>query len=252
LWEQSSAITEHLDAAQLSRIRQTGLTPLPSERGLELFSSALARRTPNLVPALIDTGRLRAAAGGLPPILSALVRVRRTAAAATASGPSLQSRLAGLGAEQRRALVQETVLADIATVLGHGAQDTIGLQRTFKELGFDSLTAVELRNRLNRATGLRLSATLVFDHPTPAALAAHVADELAPADGAQERPPALAELDRLEAALTGGPLADEHHRTVTARLQALLRTLSADESGADLETATDDELFDALDSELGF
>ncbi|MFC9328319.1 SDR family NAD(P)-dependent oxidoreductase [Kitasatospora sp. NPDC057015] len=251
LWEQTSTITEHLDAAQLSKIRETGLTPLPSDRGMRLLSSAIAQRTPNLVPALIDTGRLRAAAGALPPILSALVRVRRTAAAATASGPSLHSRLAGLGTGQRRALVQETVLANIATVLGHGAQDTIGLQRTFKELGFDSLTAVELRNRLNSATGLRLSATLVFDHPTPAALAAHVADELAPSDG-EEQPPALAELERLEAALAGGALDGEHHRTVTTRLQALLRTLSADESEADLETATDDELFDALDSELGF
>ncbi|MFC9328318.1 SDR family NAD(P)-dependent oxidoreductase [Kitasatospora sp. NPDC057015] len=177
LWEQTSTITEHLDAAQLSRIRQTGLTPLGSEQGLELFSAALDLRVPTVVPALLDTARLRRLPV-LPPLLRGLVRTRRPSASA-AAGASAAGELSRLAEPELTRAVRDLVRANVATVLGHASADVVNMELAFKGLGFDSLTAVEFRNRLSTATGLRLSATLVFDHPTPAALAAHLREEIA-------------------------------------------------------------------------
>ncbi|WP_243726180.1 phosphopantetheine-binding protein, partial [Actinomadura rubrisoli] len=192
----------------------------------------------------IDTARLQHHPA-LPPVLRGLLRGRRRATASAAlSGPSLAERLEGLTAEQRTALVLEAVTANVSTVLGHAAGDAVGGTQTFRDLGFDSLTAVELRNRLNTATGLRLSATLIFDHPTPAALAEHLLEQLAPA-----APSVLAELERLEAAVATAGAADL--ATLATRLTTLVRTLAgADADGSDLEAATDDELFETLDTEL--
>ncbi|WP_066370950.1 type I polyketide synthase [Herbidospora mongoliensis] len=166
LWEQASALTEHLGTARAG-------TALPTSVALELFDRALASPAPHLLPTRLDLGAVR---GEVPPLLRALVRsrVRRTAKTVSA----LPARLAGLGVEERRAHLLEVVRAQAATVLGHAGADAVGAREAFRELGFDSLTAVELRNGLNAATGLRLPVTLIFDYPTPAVLAEYLVEEL--------------------------------------------------------------------------
>ncbi|MFJ2420763.1 type I polyketide synthase, partial [Streptomyces brevispora] len=147
--------------------------------GLELALRSAGR--PALLAARLDRAALGAQAGTglLPPVLRSLVRTVRTAAGADAAAAgTLVSALVGLAGPEQLRLLGELVGEQVAGVLRHSAWDTVDASRAFKDLGFDSLTAVELRNRLNTATGLRLPATLVFDHPSPAALAAHLRDQL--------------------------------------------------------------------------
>ncbi|MEU9047896.1 SDR family NAD(P)-dependent oxidoreductase, partial [Kitasatospora sp. NPDC048343] len=172
-----------LDSADLQRLARSGLTGLADDEGLALFDTATATAEPVLVPMRLDLAALRAqaAAGTLPAQLRGLVRTptRRTARAGRSGGTDLMRRLAGLSdAELDRELL-ELLRVRVAAVLGHASSDTIDAGRAFNELGFDSLTSVELRNELNAATGLRLPPTLIFDHPTPAALAAHLSTEIA-------------------------------------------------------------------------
>ncbi|WTR18939.1 SDR family NAD(P)-dependent oxidoreductase [Streptomyces sp. NBC_00138] len=257
-WEQSSAMTGHLTDADVHRMARSGLAPLPTAEGLQLLDRALESALPVLVPARIDRAavRSRAAAGTLAPPLRGLApQVRRTAAAA-APAPAVAPRggpdLAGLSeAEQYRVLL-DLVRGNAATVLGHRGSEAIGAERGFMDSGFDSLTAVELRNRLASAVGGPLPSTLLFDHPTPAALARHLRSRLVPE---QEQGDPLEGLDRLADAL----LADEAARALAVpRLRALLARLGASDGGADgdsggldMDSASDDELFDFIENELG-
>ncbi|MFD7306369.1 SDR family NAD(P)-dependent oxidoreductase, partial [Streptomyces pharetrae] len=185
-WEQRSAMTGELDDVNLARIARSGLTALPSEEALALFDTAVGADAALTLPVRFDAAALRAAHTPLPALLRGLVRgtaVRRARAAAaaeqsTAAPSALVRQLAGRPEDEQLAWLSEFVRGHVATVLGHGSAAAVGENRAFKELGFDSLTSVELRNRLNAATGLRLPATLVFDHPTPGALAGHLRDEL--------------------------------------------------------------------------
>ncbi|QKW18565.1 SDR family NAD(P)-dependent oxidoreductase [Kitasatospora sp. NA04385] len=177
LWEQPSALTGHLGADDVRRLARSGMPPLPTERGLELFDAALTVDRAALLPIRLDLPALRAAAadGTLPPLLRGLVRTpprKAAAAAAESDDNALRLRLAALDGPGRTRLLVELVRTHAAAVLGHASPDTLDPGRAFRELGFDSLASVQLRNRLNAATGLRLPASLVFDHPTPAALAA--------------------------------------------------------------------------------
>ncbi|MEU1689470.1 SDR family NAD(P)-dependent oxidoreductase, partial [Micromonospora sp. NPDC005707] len=183
-WAQTSGITGHLDRADQARIARTGLVPLASEHALALLDAALAQDRPALVPTTLDLARLRAQAAevGVPAILRGLVRSPRRRSAGASAGratSSLGRQLAGLGDADRARLLLDLVRAQVALVLGHADVDGIGPDRAFKDLGFDSLTAVELRNRLNAATELRLPTTIIFDHPTPAALADRIGVEVA-------------------------------------------------------------------------
>ncbi|HZN17589.1 MAG TPA: SDR family NAD(P)-dependent oxidoreductase, partial [Micromonosporaceae bacterium] len=174
LWEPDSAMTRSLRAADRARLARTGLTPMTSERGLQLYDAASGVDAALLVAASLDLAAVRrqAAETGVPGMLRGLVRTpaRRAVAASPVSGATLAGQLAGLTRAERRHHLLELVRVHVCAVLGHDPSQRLDLDRSFKELGFDSLTAVELRNRLNGATELRLPATVVFDRPTPTAL----------------------------------------------------------------------------------
>ncbi|WFE35243.1 type I polyketide synthase [Micromonospora sp. WMMD975] len=254
LWEQESGMTATLEHAERARMARNGLLPLPGATALRLLDAALADGAPALVPVRLETVALRAQAGAgvLPAILRGLVRVppRRTSAGAAA----LARRLADLGDGERETVLLDLIRGQIATVLGHASPDAVDVDRPFQDLGFDSLTAVELRNTLNTMTGLRLPPTVIFDYPNTGALARHVRDRLAPAE---VRDPAAEELERLERAL-GAVAADDPGRgRITLRLQTLLArwtehsATSATAVADRLETADADEIFDFIDRELG-
>ncbi|WEV24711.1 SDR family NAD(P)-dependent oxidoreductase [Streptomyces sp. 71268] len=263
MWEQRSEMTGDLGEADLQRIARAGLNALSSREGLALFDDALRTDETVLVPTHVDLAALRAQAhtGDIPALLRGLVRVprRRAVAAETthAGTGSLRDRLAGLApADQHRALL-DLVRVQVATVLGHGSPEAVEPDMAFKDMGFDSLTTVELRNRLNTETGLRLSAVLVFDHPTPTALVDHLREELLP-DGDTGEPLVFAELDRLEPLLSH-VLDDGEARTkVAGRLRELLEKLveASDDSGSAevverIGSSSNDELFAFIDNELG-
>jgi len=166
----------HLNEDAVRRVAgSASLGSLSPEQGLELFDAAIASGEAMVVPTHIDNGVLRREgnAGTLPSLLSGLVRVSSRRALDSMRG-SLARRLAETPAQERAHVVLEEVCKHIAFVLGHESAAAIDPQRKFLELGFDSLTAVELRNRLNSATGMQMPVTLAFDHPTPAALADYV------------------------------------------------------------------------------
>ncbi|MFF2655703.1 beta-ketoacyl reductase, partial [Streptomyces sp. NPDC058045] len=187
LWAEASTVTSQLDEGDLARFSRGGVAPISTEHGLALFDAVGDDDRPLLVPVRLKREALRgqAASGTLPPLLSSLVRgTRRQAASGSAAtdGPSLAERLSRVPAADHERTVVELVRGQLAVVLGHGSSAAIDPTRAFKDMGIDSLTAVELRNRLNAATGLRLPATLVFDYPTPEALAKNVLASLEPGD----------------------------------------------------------------------
>ncbi len=185
LWDGSGGMGAEVGAAGLARLARLGMVALAPDVGLELFDAAVAGAEPVVVAAGLDVPALSALAreGRLPAVLGGLVRVpvrRRGAGEAP-----LARRLAATADEDRQGVVLEVVRTAVAAVLSHDSVDSIDPDRAFKDLGFDSLAAVELRNGLTHTTGLRLPATLVFDHPTPAAVADHVLAKLAPATAPQ-------------------------------------------------------------------
>jgi acyl transferase domain-containing protein/NADPH:quinone reductase-like Zn-dependent oxidoreductase/acyl carrier protein len=182
-WEQSSGMTEGLDQADLSRLRRMGIGPLPTPRALALFDAARALDRAVLIPARLDTATLRGKpAGELPVLLREIVRAGRPARdSAPKAQAGLLDRLVTLTADEAAATVRRWVGDQVAIVLGHPAGTVIDAGQAFTVLGFDSLTSVELCNRLASATGLRLPSTLVFSYPTPDELARHITDLLRPA-----------------------------------------------------------------------
>ncbi|MEW2581626.1 type I polyketide synthase, partial [Streptomyces syringium] len=184
-WDQSGGMTGTLTEADLQRMARAGMPALSIEQGLALFDAALAGADPVVVPVRLDLPVLRAL-GEVPSLLRGLVRVRsrRAAVAGSSTAAGLVQRLSGLSGEERREALLDLVRSQVALVLGHVSGHEIDPSRAFRALGFDSLTAVELRNRLNTVTGLRLPATLVFDYPSVQALASFVEDELLGSDAA--------------------------------------------------------------------
>ncbi|MFD0205380.1 thioester reductase domain-containing protein [Saccharothrix carnea] len=179
LWAQAGGMTGQLDEADLKRIARAGFRPIESDTGTAILDTALGLGAPALVATPFDATALRGS-GAVPPVLRGLARVpaRRTAQDTGVDATALAARLAGLPEAEQRRLVLDVVRAETAVVLGHGDRSAIDPDRTFPELGFDSLTSVELRNRLGTATGTRLPATAVFDHPTPGALTGFLLGEL--------------------------------------------------------------------------
>ncbi|GLW59517.1 hypothetical protein Kpho01_75270 [Kitasatospora phosalacinea] len=256
LWTRSSGMTGAMSGADLRRVSALGIRPVDPEDGLARLDAALGHGGTVLVPAAADRTALRTADPAALPAPLRDLATHRARPAARAAGSVRASALDGMSeAEQRRHLL-DLVRSHAAAVLGHASPEAIGAGHEFKRSGFDSLTAVELRNRLATATGLRLPATAVFDHPTPTALAAALLARLAPATAAA--PTLQDELDRLEALLrTAAAEADTDTRsTVTGRLGALLRAWDAQGApdaapAEDLGEATDEELFSVIENELG-
>lgn len=175
---------------------------------------------------------------------------------APADAAGLAERLAGLPAPVALRHLIELVRAEAAAVLGHGTAQEIDPVKAFSQVGFDSLTAVELRNRLTQVTAVRLPATLIYDHPDPTALARHLQAALAPVAAAAPEMSILDELERIERAFPAGPVDPGLHGKVAARLELLAAQWQAaaglsitDE--LDLELATDDEIFQLIDNEFG-
>ncbi|MET7718911.1 SDR family NAD(P)-dependent oxidoreductase, partial [Streptomyces sp. NPDC005407] len=272
-WAPGAGMTGELSEADMQRMARGGMIPLTPEQGLGLLDTATSLARPLLLPMNLDTTPLRAHPEAVPPLLRNLVRApaRRTTAASIATAGAegqqdLAERLGALPSADREQYLLDLVCTQVAVVLGHGSAEDIEPDQAFKELGFDSLTAVELRNHLNAATRLRLPATLVFDYPTPLVLVRHVLDEieLPETSGAQ---PILGELTRLEAAMAGSTVGDEERAEITDRLRELMTQWQGSngrtERGADPYTESDDddgelesastagELFDLIDKELG-
>ncbi|AYN38259.1 SDR family NAD(P)-dependent oxidoreductase [Streptomyces dangxiongensis] len=232
-WEQTTGMTTGTEAAARTRgNRRGGVLPLTPQEGMALLDAALAGDDTLLVPVKLDLRAVRAEAAtgtGVPPLLRQLVRAGRQSARATAGdgGDGLLRRLAGLDRDRQEALLLDVVRDHVAGVLGHAGADGVSAETAFKDAGFDSLTSVELRNRLRGATGVNLSATVVFDYPTPLALARHLHAELAP-ERPGHRPAAEADEELLRHALLALPL----ERFREAGLLDALVELAAHEPGA--------------------
>ncbi|MGW6290897.1 SDR family NAD(P)-dependent oxidoreductase, partial [Streptomyces sp. NPDC055107] len=202
-WERASGMTRHLGAADLRRNRRLGMAALSEAEGMALLDLALRPGTglpAALVAAKLGLPALRAAARNAPvaPLLRGLAPTPRSSARATGGGEhgSLRDRLLALDPGARPGLLLDLVRRNAADVLGHGTADAVRADRAFKDAGFDSLTAVELRNRLAAATGLTLPSAIVFDYPKPTALAEHLRARLlgdAPAATAPAAGPAAAD-----------------------------------------------------------
>ncbi|MBI0300842.1 SDR family NAD(P)-dependent oxidoreductase, partial [Streptomyces sp. PRKS01-29] len=180
LWDERDGMAGGLAEADLRRMGRAGVDGLSLEEGLTLFDAGCAGELPVVIPMRLDPAKARGTDGEVPHIMRELVRpmVRRAAAEGTGAPGELRGRLAVASSEDGERLVLDLVRRCVATVLGHGGAAAVEPGRAFKDFGFDSLTAVELRNRLGTATGLRLTATLVFDYPNPIALARHLHQEL--------------------------------------------------------------------------
>nr|WP_307520398.1 type I polyketide synthase [Streptomyces umbrinus] len=243
------------DETVLARVGRGGLTPLDPEVALGILDSAAGC----LTVADVDWGRL---VPGMTALRASRLWDEVAPRSVTAGEPAvrvggLKGRLAGVSGVARRSLVSDVVRGQVAAVLGFADPAAVEVSKAFRDLGFDSLTAVELRNALTAETGLKLPSTLVFDHPTTLALTDFLLGELA--DGAaDEIRDAGTELDRLEAALLALPAREIARMRVSSRLQQLMKRLegaATDESAADIsakiEAATSDDIFDLIDHEIG-
>ncbi|MFE6489386.1 beta-ketoacyl reductase, partial [Streptomyces sp. NPDC057757] len=181
----AGGMAARLDNADVKRIARSGVEGLSTDEGLALLDTTSTLDIAALMPIRIDLNALATADGELPHLFRGLARrtSRRIVDAGTDAAEALLHRLNGLTPDERDEALLEMVRTHAAAVLGHRGHHAIEPERAFNELGFDSLSAVELRNNLNSATGLRLSATLVFDYPNARVLAAHIAAELAPDEG---------------------------------------------------------------------
>ncbi|MEU8897603.1 type I polyketide synthase [Nocardia sp. NPDC048505] len=249
LWERATGMTEHLTAQDRARIHREGFLPIPDEEGLALLDSALTLGQATAVPAKIDVATLRKNIDDLPATLRAVVRAgRRTADGGSVESSKLVASLIGKSETEQERLILEIIRAHGAAVLGHDSPEAVGVDQPFMDLGFDSLSAVEFRNRLKSSTGAKLPTTVVFDYPTPAALAGYLRQQIAPADDRPAR--IVAQIDALRGVCADVELDRSELDDITARLNELVRTLRGEEPDevlASLDSADDDELFDFID-----
>ncbi|MCZ7432818.1 SDR family NAD(P)-dependent oxidoreductase [Streptomyces sp. WMMC1477] len=255
LWDEPGGMNAGLAEADRRRMARSGSGVLSAREGLRLFDAALGLDDAVLVPVALDVAALRAGGSEVPALLRDLARGghgtavrgpgapdatgssahRSGAAGERDGGRSLARRLAAAGtAAEREGMLLDLVCEHAASVLGHGDADALAPDEAFKDLGFDSLTSVELRNRLARATGLRLPAGLLFDRPTPRALADRLSALLA-----HEAPQAPSAPGTPDGGSSGGPEQAEAPSPEPGR-----------EAGREDETGPTSEIdFDALDAQ---
>jgi hypothetical protein len=244
LWNERGGMLRYLANGDEDRMARDGMPGMSPAEALSLFDAAIGRSEPALVTMRIDRSRLSAQTA--PTLLRHLVRTpsRRNAATST-QDRSWADRLAGLPSSDRGRLLTELVREHVGAVLGNGA----AVAGSFKELGFDSVTAIELRNRLASAVGLRLPTTVIFDYPTASALAEFLLSRLVPEIDPATR--LLQQLDELEKSLAALPPDPE----VGTRLTALTRRFTGTPDSTDLadrlDNATDDDLFEYMDTNFG-
>ncbi|WP_394425996.1 SDR family NAD(P)-dependent oxidoreductase [Streptomyces sp. SGAir0957] len=271
-WAERSEMSADLGAADIARMRRQGLRPLASAEGLALFDAAVTAGDPVVVPVRLD---LTAPGDMASPLLRALAASSAASAApggtadAKPTGAALSEQLTSLSPEEAQALLLETVRTQTALVLGHAEAARVSATEPFRKLGVDSLTALELRKRLTAATGLKLPATLVFDHPNPAAVAGLLAERLtrrpdaeAVADPGTEAPAEhlVKEIEGLGARLEGAfaRLAQDERTTISTllgELQGRVRSLAGDQAPTtvvdQISSASAGDLLALLDKELG-
>ncbi|MEU3664533.1 SDR family NAD(P)-dependent oxidoreductase [Streptomyces sp. NPDC032940] len=252
LWAESAGMGGELSDTGRARLARTGVQPLPTGLGLELFDRSAQFDAALLAPVLLDLGALRAGARArtLPALLRALAPVPPRRSGAT--GVPLAQRFSGIPEAERERTVLELVQQQVAAVLGHSSPGSVSPTRAFKELGFDSLSAVDLRNRLIQASGVRLAPTMVFDHPTTAAVAELLLSELGGDTGGESS--VDRRLAEFEALVTGLEDAEKAH--AAERLRLLLGTITdhgtGQRTGDRIEAAnTMDEVLELLDAEFG-
>ncbi|MFI0858619.1 SDR family NAD(P)-dependent oxidoreductase, partial [Streptomyces sp. NPDC021098] len=259
MWEQAEGMGGRLSEADIARLRRQGFPPLSTQDALALLDAALQVDEPFTLPMALRTSALAGRRDTLPSVLRDLAPTtgqRRSvghAAAAHDSGPA--HRLKELSPAERDRMLLDMVQTSVAAVLGHASPASIDPTRAFNDLGFDSLTAVDLRNRLSSATALQLPATLIFDHPTVLSLRDYLRAELVPEDdgGAGFL---FGELEKLQSILAETVPTDEAVRAeVGTKLQKLLAVWAESDGGPEtragteeIEDATDDELFSLMDS----
>jgi polyketide synthase 12 len=264
LWQEPSGITRRLSAADRARMARAGVLGLSTQQGLALFDAALARGDALAVLARFDLAALAADSAPLRPVLRGLIKPSaRVTALAPARSESLQQRIAGLGSAEREPALREWVTSNVAAVLGASAA-AIAADQPLRELGLDSLMAVELRNRLSLHCGVRLPPTLLFNHPTPRALTQLLLRELLPAHASDGAATLQRELQRLETLLAELTLPSESGAALVSRLEALTKRLrgavatdvvlppsaAADEALL-FASADDDQLFQLIDDSIG-
>jgi acyl transferase domain-containing protein/acyl-coenzyme A synthetase/AMP-(fatty) acid ligase/NADPH:quinone reductase-like Zn-dependent oxidoreductase/NAD(P)-dependent dehydrogenase (short-subunit alcohol dehydrogenase family)/acyl carrier protein len=255
LWRHRSGLTSQLGEIDRERMRRGGLESIGDAEGLALLDAAAGLGEASMIATPLALGALRAQAraGSLPPIFQGLAPVPPQR---QGDGESTARRLAEMPERERENAVLRIVRTEAAAALGHPSADALAAERPLKEAGLDSLAAVELRNRLSGATGLRLPATVVFDNPTPLALARFLLTRMG--EGEDEGSSGLErDVDRLESRLAS--VGKGARMEVLDRLRSLvtLAPLDSDTKGVgnggdrDLDSASDEELIELIDEELG-
>jgi pimaricinolide synthase PimS1 len=256
-WDAAGGMVRQLDEVDSARMTRAGVNPLSEAQGLELFDLAHGRDESLLVALSLNRSALafQAEAGPLPAMLRGMARTGARPGGRGEQG-ALAKRLAGAPAHEREHILLHAVRSHAARALGFASADAIDAAQAFKDLGFDSLAAIELRNRLSEATGIGLPATLIFDYPTPTALADYLLERVAP-EHEQAAVTFDAELDSLERLLVSAAADESNRLSIRARLHAILEGLG--DSGEsektatlaeEMRSATADEVFDFIEQEL--
>jgi polyketide synthase 1/15/polyketide synthase 12 len=253
-WERATGMTGHLQDIDLERMRRSGFAPISDAQGMALFEAALGAGLSLTAPMCMDLAAIRKQGGDVddvPTLLRGLLRVTRRAADNSSGQTSkLLTSLIGLNQAEKERLLLDLIRSHAATVLGHQSPDDISADSAFADLGFDSLGAVEFRNRVQAATGTKLPTTVVFDYPTPIALARYIREDISPNDNPATQ--ILNQIDTLAATCSVTNLDHTDLETLADRMEEIVRRVRAklqeDISPSDeIDFTRDDAIFDYLD-----